>query len=102
MKEIPGYILACAFGVVATYLYNSCENDKVYIDYSNRTYHRSEVCDSIHGFDKGFLEEFGEVTGSKKIDEKKVYGDQNYKMCEHCFSQMEILHHNDYIINIQK
>ena len=60
----------------------------VYVDYETNIYHSTPVCDSIEGMQ--VLDEIGEVTGSEKVDEKDVFYDQKYRMCNYCFSPMDI------------
>lgn len=102
MKEVTGYVLSCALGLVVALLYSRCENKQVYLEYGTNIYHNTNVCDSISGFDRLFLDEYGEVVGSEEIDEKAVYGNEKYKMCDYCFSLMDIKHHNEYINNSKK
>lgn len=59
----------------------------VYVD-SKNIFHNTPVCDSIEGMQ--VLEEINEVTGSLKVDEKDVFYDEKYIMCDYCFSPMEI------------
>ncbi len=69
----------------------------VYLECGTDIYHQTAVCDSIHGFDKAFYEEFGEITGTDEINEKEVFYKKKYKMCPFCFSPMEIKYRNEYI-----
>ena len=66
----------------------------VYIDETNM-YHSTPTCDNIPNMQ--FLEEIGEVTGSKKVDEKEVFYDQKYIMCDYCFSTMKIEYRTRYL-----
>lgn len=70
---------------------------KVYLECGTDIYHQTAVCDSIHGFNKVFYEEFGEITGTDEINEKEVFYKKKYKMCPYCFSPMEIEYRNEYI-----
>ena len=67
----------------------------VYVDDETNIYHSTPVCDNIEGMQ--VLEEINEVLGSRKVDAKEVFYDENYIMCNYCFSQMEIDNRTKYI-----
>ena len=100
MKNVAGYIIALAVGVVSTNIYHACENDKVYVVRANKVFHKTSTCDKIDGFDREILDEFGEVVGSEKIAESEVYGDAKFIMCSYCFSNLELESRENYLHNI--
>ena len=67
----------------------------VYLEDGTNIFHKTEVCDQIQGLH--VMEELGEVIRSKKIDEKEVFYNKKYEMCNYCFSPMEIEYRTKYI-----
>ena len=100
MKNVAGYIIALAVGVVSTNIYHTCESDKVYVERDKKVFHKTPVCDKVEGFDREILDEFGEVVGSEKIAESEVYGDAEFIMCAYCFSHFELESRENYLHNL--
>lgn len=71
----------------------------VYIADETNVFHSTPVCDNIDGMH--VLEEIGEVIGSRKVDKKEVYCDENYIMCNYCFSPLEIKYRQEYLLKIE-
>lgn len=103
-----GYkFLAYMFGVVifamiVSYIINCKGSSNVYKEYERNVYHKTPVCDSITGMDEmttALMEYDGKVYGTEEIDEKDVYYDKKFKMCEWCFSPFEIKSRQNYINN---
>lgn len=59
----------------------------VYVDETN-TYHSTPTCEYIPGMQ--VLEEVEEVVGSEKIEKSEVFYDDNYTICNYCYSPLEI------------
>jgi hypothetical protein len=67
----------------------------VYVEDGSKIYHSTPVCENILGMQ--VLDEVNEVLGSQKVDEKEVFYDENYIMCNYCFSPMQIESRTKYI-----
>ena len=98
MKEnVFAIFFVLALVIVVGRLCIKCEDDKVYLDETTGICHKVPYCEEISGFDGYLYEEFGDITGSKEISEKEVYGDAKYNMCSYCFSKMDIEHRGKYL-----